>query len=172
MTELPNIWNSAPALPFGLTTNDVTWNPFHISALPILRKMWSSASARPSCLGCQRSEVQLLHFSSARTFKGLKLCFRISRFLVGPFVYFHTLCERTAKAGRLCDKYHNLMSWLKCAFGNSSSVAIGIGTRVIEIVTLLFLLSANFMSQLNRRRWFKPRIIPYNVMQNKSCPQI
>ena len=37
---------------------------------------------------------------------------------VGPLVYFHTVCERTAKAvtrlrGCLCDKYHNLMSWLK-----------------------------------------------------------
>ena len=48
-------------------------------------------------------------------------------FLVGPFVYFHTSCVRTAKAlVRLCGcavfpepsrfayKYHNLMSWLKC----------------------------------------------------------
>ena len=48
-------------------------------------------------------------------------------FLVGPFVYFHTSCVRTAKvlarlqmrrlawafAGRLCNKYHNLVSWLK-----------------------------------------------------------
>ena len=42
-------------------------------------------------------------------------------FLVEPFGYFHTLCERTAKAlarltwafaGRLCDKYHSLTSWL------------------------------------------------------------
>ena len=38
-------------------------------------------------------------------------------FLVGPFVYFHTLCVQTAKslarfAVRLCDKYHNLTSWL------------------------------------------------------------
>ena len=35
-------------------------------------------------------------------------------FLVGPFVYFHTFCVRTAWAfaGRLYDKYHNLMSWL------------------------------------------------------------
>ena len=41
-------------------------------------KMWSSASALPFCLGCQRPEVQLLHFSSVRTFKGLKLCFRNS----------------------------------------------------------------------------------------------
>ena len=48
--------------------------------------------------------------------------------LVGPLVYFHTSCEQTAKlgsgetghmrrliwafAGRLCSKYHNLMSWL------------------------------------------------------------
>ena len=53
------------ALPFGLTTNNVTWNPFHTSALPILRKMWSTASALPSCLSCQRYEVQLLHISSA-----------------------------------------------------------------------------------------------------------
>ena len=48
--------------------------------------------------------------------------------LVRPFVYFHKLCVRTAKAlarmrslawafaVRLCDKYHNLMSWLICLF--------------------------------------------------------
>ena len=41
-------------------------------------------------------------------------------FSVGSFVYFHTLCVRTAKAlgdyfaGRLGDKYHNLMNWLIC----------------------------------------------------------
>ena len=53
-------------------------------------------------------------------------------FLVRPFVYFHTLCvhsegsDETAQmrrlawafAGRLCDKYHNLMSWLICEKGN------------------------------------------------------
>ena len=48
--------------------------------------------------------------------------------LVGPFVYFHTSCVRTAKAlarvrgcadwlgpfaCRLCDKSHNRMGWLK-----------------------------------------------------------
>ena len=49
-------------------------------------------------------------------------------FSVGPFVYSHTSCVRTANAlarlrgcagwlawafaGRLCDKYHKLMSWL------------------------------------------------------------
>ena len=37
-------------------------------------------------------------------------------FLVRPFVYFHTSYVWTARlwafAGRLCDKYHNLMSWL------------------------------------------------------------
>ena len=37
--------------------------------------------------------------------------------LAGPFVYFHTSCLRTAKALArlhrcLCDKYHNLISWL------------------------------------------------------------
>ena len=46
--------------------------------------------------------------------------------LVGPFVYFHTLCANSegsgktaqmrklawAFAGCLCDKYHSLMSWL------------------------------------------------------------
>ena len=45
-------------------------------------------------------------------------------FLVRPFVYFHTLCVRIAKALaslawafaiRLCDKYCNLTSWLKCS---------------------------------------------------------
>ena len=47
-------------------------------------------------------------------------------FLVRPFAYFHTSCVGTAMtliklrrlawafAGRLYDKYHNLMSWLKC----------------------------------------------------------
>ena len=64
-------------------------------------------------------------------------------FLVGPFVYFHTSCVRTAKAlvrlrkwagspdsrslawafvGRLCDKYHNLMSWLKSISWKTHSV--------------------------------------------------
>ena len=50
-------------------------------------------------------------------------------FLVRPFVYFHTSCVRSVKAlarlrrlawvfaGRLCDKCHNLMSWLKCPLG-------------------------------------------------------
>ena len=43
-------------------------------------------------------------------------------FLVRPFVYFHALCANSegfgetsltwAYAVRLCDKYHNLMSWL------------------------------------------------------------
>ena len=47
-------------------------------------------------------------------------------FLVRPFVYFHTSCANnkgcgetvwirrlpSAFAGRLCDKYHNLMRWL------------------------------------------------------------
>ena len=43
-------------------------------------------------------------------------------FLVGSFIYFHTSCGETVRmcrltwafAGRLRDKYHNLMSWLKC----------------------------------------------------------
>ena len=38
--------------------------------------MWRSASALPPCLDCQRSEVQLPQFCSARTSKGLKLRFR------------------------------------------------------------------------------------------------
>ena len=50
-------------------------------------------------------------------------------YLVGPFIYFHTSCVRTAKAlarlrrltwafaDRLCDKYHNLMSWLNYSCG-------------------------------------------------------
>ena len=43
-------------------------------------------------------------------------------FLVGPFVYFHTLCVQTAKAlaklrgCQLYDKYHNLMSWLTAIY--------------------------------------------------------
>ena len=51
-------------------------------------------------------------------------------FLVGPFVYFHILCVRTAKAlanstdaqARLCDKYHNLMSWLISAFYKTGGI--------------------------------------------------
>ena len=60
----------------------------------------------------------------------LQTCMRSNRlgldvwFLVRPFFYFQTLCVRTvtalahlcglawAFAVRLCDKYHNLMSWL------------------------------------------------------------
>ena len=42
-------------------------------------------------------------------------------FLFEPFVYFHTLCVWTTKAaGRLCDKYHNLMSWFIWLWDNSS----------------------------------------------------
>ena len=61
-------------------------------------------------------------------------------FLVGPFVYFHTSFERTAMAetarmrrlawaftGRLCDKYHNLMSWLLKSY-NMDSVMQGADT--------------------------------------------
>ena len=86
LTGLTKIWNPAPALPFGLTTNDVTWNPFRPSALPIevplphfrptlaandvkfsfctsalpgLLKVWSFASTIPLCLYCQRSKVPL-----------------------------------------------------------------------------------------------------------------
>ena len=54
-------------------------------------------------------------------------------FLVGPFVYFHTSCVQTVKAlarmrrltwafaGRLCDKYHNLISWLKLRHGEHAN---------------------------------------------------
>ena len=49
-----------------LTTHDMTWVPFRTSALPILPKMWSLASALRFCLDCQRSDVQLPHFCSAR----------------------------------------------------------------------------------------------------------
>ena len=52
--------------------------PFRTSVLSILPKMWSSASALPSCFDCQRSEVQLPHVCPARTSKGLKLRFRTS----------------------------------------------------------------------------------------------
>ena len=51
-------------------------------------------------------------------------------FLVGPFIYFHTSHVQTAKArmrrlarafaGGICDKYHNLMSWLKYLYGVKS----------------------------------------------------
>ena len=41
-------------------------------------------------------------------------------FWVGPFAYFHASCVWTARlwlawafVSRLCDKYHNLMSWFK-----------------------------------------------------------
>ena len=53
-------------------------------------------------------------------------------FQVGPFVYFDASCVRTAKAlarlrecavspvfaGRLCDKYHNLTSWIIWCYKN------------------------------------------------------
>ena len=59
-----------------------------------------------------------------------RACATIQWYLVGPFVYFHTSCVRTANAlARLrgCagspepslvayDKYHNLMSWLTCIY--------------------------------------------------------
>ena len=67
-------------------------------------------------------------------------------FLVGPFVYFHTLCVRTVKAlvrlcrlawafaGRLCDKYHNLMmmSWLKSLYKNMYSTHTQIALHAIS----------------------------------------
>ena len=56
----------------------MTWVLFSTSALLILPKVWSSSSALLSCLDCQRSEVQLPHFCSARTSKCLKLLFRTS----------------------------------------------------------------------------------------------
>ena len=40
--------------------------------------MWTSASALLLCRNCERYEVQLPHLRSARTFNGLKLCFRNS----------------------------------------------------------------------------------------------
>ena len=67
-----------PHLRSALTTHDVTRVTFRTSALQILPKMWSSASALPSFLDCQRYEIQLPHFCSARTFKGLKLRFHTS----------------------------------------------------------------------------------------------
>ena len=71
---LDYLWCEFPLLHLrsALTTHDVTWVLISTSALPILPKMWSSACALPSCLDCQRSEVQLPHFCSARTSKGLK----------------------------------------------------------------------------------------------------
>ena len=62
--------------------------------------------------------MRLWHFSSSVNsfFKQSPVWLDIW-FLVRAFVYFHTSCMWTAKAlarlrGCLCDKYHNLMSWL------------------------------------------------------------
>ena len=63
-------------------------------------------------------------------------------FFVRHFVYFHMSYMRTTKAlarlqmhrlawafaGRLCDKYHNLMSWLKCLFRLKQNACICILT--------------------------------------------
>ena len=71
-------------------------------------------------------------------------------FLVGPFVYFHTSCVRTAKAlARLrrcagspepCDKYHNLMSWLiwkKNLTANKKVLMISDNPSVIHLFLIL-----------------------------------
>ena len=63
---------------------------FHLCRV---QKMLSSASALLLCLNCQRYEVQLPHFRSAKTFKGLKLCFRNSALSFLPKIRssaFHT----------------------------------------------------------------------------------
>ena len=55
--------------------------------------MSSSASALLLCLNCQRYEFQLPLLRSARTFKGLKLCFRNSALSLLPKIWssaFHT----------------------------------------------------------------------------------
>ena len=79
---LPMIWISAsasllPHLRSPLTTHE--WHEFR-SALLLCQffQRCEAASLLPSCLDCQRSEVQLPHFCSARTSKGLKLFFRTS----------------------------------------------------------------------------------------------
>ena len=76
-------------------------------------------------------------------------------FLVGPYVYFHTLCVHSegsgetawmcrlawAFAGRLCDKYHNLMSWLilpviakwQCSVVSCPSLVVSPGTPFSSI---------------------------------------
>ena len=72
--------------------------------------------------------MRLLHFSSSIHSFFKNMCSHPGGlnvwFLVGPFVFFHTLCVRTVKAlvrlhrlalafgGCLCDKDNNLMSWL------------------------------------------------------------
>ena len=60
----------------------------------------------------------------------------MSDFLVRPFIYFHTSCVLTAKAlarlcgcawaftGCLCDKYHNLMSWLNYQMNNRRNCCV------------------------------------------------
>ena len=67
-----------PPLRSALTTHDATWVPFRTSALPLIPMVWSSASALPSCIDCQRSDVQLPHFRTYRTSRGLTLRFRTS----------------------------------------------------------------------------------------------
>ena len=87
-------------------------------------------------------------------------------FKVWLFVYFHTSCVRTAKAlerlcrlsrvftGRLCDKYHNLMSWLidssfsatvsvvynrPCRFGRYQIISRRLGARSYQVRILLYI---------------------------------
>ena len=75
-------------------------------------------------------------------------------FLVGLFVYFHTSYVRTGEgsgenarmrrlawafSGRLREKYHNLISWLKYAFG-SHRVPYLVSTTV-KYITIWFQMS-------------------------------
>ena len=83
--------------------------------------------------------MRLWHFSSSVHSLILQTCMRCHPvgldvcFLVGPFIFFHTSCVRTAKpahprslawafASRLRGKYHNLMSWLNFTLANTSAI--------------------------------------------------
>ena len=102
------------------------WWKFHTFELEYL---WSQLASPDQSLcvaslgwgkGCIRfwGRLTLAHWT-----QGSDRC-PLGYLLVGPFVHFLTSCVRTAKAlvrlrrlawafaGRLCNKYHNLMTWL------------------------------------------------------------
>ena len=77
-------------------------------------------------------------------------------FLVGAFAYFHTLCVQTvmrrlawAFAGRLCGKYHNLMSWLnKCQTEVDGFIYLKIYLPQLNCRTLDFNYLVDFFFQI------------------------
>ena len=103
-------------------------------------------------------------------------------FLIGPFVYFHTSCVRTAKAlarlrrlawafaGCLCGKYHNLMRWLK---------PLGLRTWSVIHVTKCHLDQTNSCAKVkwlyrkkktNKKNWYYGNYLHTVKIQNIRTP--